>query len=86
MAVMSACLPTMRPLLQRTIPKLLSIGSSSFGSKRMGRGLSSAECTYPLRSKESAVPQRVPGPFQGHITISKPAKARYFDISRSETA
>ncbi|ERF72506.1 hypothetical protein EPUS_09033 [Endocarpon pusillum Z07020] len=85
-AVMSACFPTMRPLLQRTIPKLLSIGSFSFGSQKKGGGLVPCENTHAFRSKDITVPQRVPGPSQGHVTIPKPAEVQYVNIIQRETA
>lgn len=83
---MSACFPTMRPLLQRTIPKLLSIGSISFGSQEKAGGLVPSENMHTLRSKDSTVPQRVPGAPQGHVTIQKPAELQYVNIIQRETA
>lgn len=83
-AVMSACLPTIRPLLRRTIPKLLSIGSFSFGSQKKSGGLVPCEDTYALRSTESRIPQLLPGPSQGHVTIPKSAEVQYVNIIQRE--
>lgn len=85
-AITCACLPTLRPALQYTLPKLISLISSSLSSSRLRRDVERSESkdTFVLTPKNTTgVFQRLPGPPVDNQWPLKLVKAK---LGHTETA
>lgn len=74
MAVISACLPTIRPVLQLGVPIFHSLGLSSKSSRNPALDVTSSNV---LKRKEGDVFHRLPDSPQGSSVPSKPANGTH---------
>ena len=79
-AVISACLPTLRPLVQHVLPLFTSLGSTikSFGFS--GHATTSSNDTHMLNQKGSNVFHHLPDLTEGHMAPA-PGKSKFVNAT-----
>jgi hypothetical protein len=76
-AVISACLPSLRPLVQYTTPIFTSINSTIKSIEFSGHAATSSDESYMLSQKERDVFQRLSDSTDGHMGAREPAKSKF---------
>jgi len=76
-AVISACLPTLRPLMQYSLPLFRSLSSTIKSIEFSGHAGTSSDESYMLSQKERDVFQRLPESTDGQIGARVPAKSKF---------
>lgn len=76
-AVISACLPTLRPLVQYTTPIFTSINSTIKSIEFSGHAAKGSDESYMLSHKERDVFQLLPESTDGHTGAREPANSKF---------
>ena len=80
-AVISACLPTLHPLVQHVLPLFTSLGPTIQSFRFSGHAATSSNDTHMLNQKESNVFHRLPDLTDGHMIAPAPAKSKFVNAT-----
>ena len=80
-AVISACPPTLRPLVQHVLPLFTSLGSTIKSFRFSGHTATSSNDTHMLSQKESNVFHRLPDLTEGRMMAPAPAKSKFVNAT-----
>lgn len=83
-AVISACLPTLRPLVKYSLPLFTSLSSTIKSCEFSGHAATSSDESYMPSQKERDVFQRLPESTDGHMGARVPAKSKFVSATRMQ--